>query len=103
MQAARPRPPRRGGPRRRAARGRQHHLQARFGLDDATVGPLRDLSVFYDRDEGWEFLHFSTETVGELYLEVLERRGGYRGFGAPDAPVRMAAQFALSRQASLSP
>ncbi|OMH34926.1 sugar phosphate isomerase/epimerase and 4-hydroxyphenylpyruvate domain-containing protein [Tersicoccus sp. Bi-70] len=73
-------------------------LQARFGLDDATVADLRDLTLFYDRDEHGEFLHFYTETIGELYLEVLERRGDYRGFGAPDAPVRMAAQFALSRR-----
>lgn len=72
-------------------------LQARFGLDEKTVAQLRELTLFYDRDEHGEFLHFYTETIGELYLEVLERRGDYRGFGAADAPVRMAAQFALSR------
>ena len=27
-----------------------------------------------------------------MFFEVVERRGGYDGYGAADAPVRMAAQ-----------
>ena len=39
-----------------------------------------------------DFLHFYTETVGGVFFEVVERRGGYDGYGAPNAPVRLAAQ-----------
>ena len=72
-------------------------LQARFGLPDALVAELLDLGVLYDRDGAGEFVHFYTETVGGVFLEVVERRGGYEGYGAPNAPVRLAAQHGASR------
>jgi 4-hydroxyphenylpyruvate dioxygenase len=51
--------------------------------------------VLYDRDEHGELLHFYTGRLGgRVFLEVLERRGGYAGFGAANGPVRMAAQRA---------
>lgn len=33
-------------------------------------------------------------TDGEVFAEVVERRGGYDGYGVPNAPVRLAAQVA---------
>jgi 4-hydroxyphenylpyruvate dioxygenase len=72
-------------------------LAARFGLDAATLGQLQELNLLYDRDEHGEFLHFYTETVGTMFLEVVQRRGGYDGYGAPNAPVRLAAQFERNR------
>ena len=54
--------------------------------------------MLYDADEHGELLHFFTEVVGDrLFFEVLERRGGYDGYGAANAPVRMAAQRPVSR------
>ena len=54
---------------------------------------MRELGVLYDRDARGEFLHFYTAAVGgRLFFEVVERRGGYDGYGAANAPVRMAAQ-----------
>ena len=54
---------------------------------------LRELGVLYDRDARGELLHFYTPPVaGRLFFEVVERRGGYDGYGAANAPVRMAAQ-----------
>ena len=47
----------------------------------------------YDRDESGEFLHFYTPPVGTVFLEIVERRGGYDGYGALNAPVRLAAQY----------
>ena len=47
----------------------------------------------YDRDASGEFLHFYTQPVGTVFLEVVERRGGYAGYGALNAPVRLAAQY----------
>jgi 4-hydroxyphenylpyruvate dioxygenase len=53
---------------------------------------MEDLGVLYDRDAEGDFLHFYTETVGGVFFEVVQRRGGYDGYGAPNAPVRLAAQ-----------
>lgn len=68
-------------------------LDARFDLDPEFLSTLRALGLLYDRDAGGEFLHFYTATVGQVFFEVVERRGGYDGYGAPNAPVRLAAQM----------
>ncbi|GAA1836247.1 bifunctional sugar phosphate isomerase/epimerase/4-hydroxyphenylpyruvate dioxygenase family protein [Agromyces salentinus] len=88
----------------RAARGRgfepldipdNHYddLQARHELEPGLLEQLRELNVMYDRDGVGEFLHFYTHPVGTVFLEVVERRGGYAGYGAPNAPVRLASQY----------
>ena len=44
-----------------------------------------------------ELLHFYTALIGgRVFFEVLERRGGYGGYGARNSPVRMAAQRAVA-------
>jgi 4-hydroxyphenylpyruvate dioxygenase len=73
-------------------------LEARFDLDDGLLQVLRDNDLMYDRDEQGEFLHFYTRTVGSVFFEVVERRGGYDGYGALSAPVRLAAQYDVDRQ-----
>lgn len=75
-------------------------IAARFGLDADLVDVLRSLDLLYDRDEQGEFLHFYTETVGDVFFEVVERRDGYDGYGAPNAPVRLAAQLARTTGAA---
>ena len=88
----------------RAARGRgleflqipanyYEDLDARFGLDPDFLATLQDLNLLYDRDADGEFLHFYTATVGSVFFEMVERRGGYDGYGAPNAPVRHAVQY----------
>lgn len=72
-------------------------VAARFALSGETLVQLQELNLLYDRDEHGEFLHFYTETVGSMFLEVVQRRGGYDGYGAPNAPVRLAAQFERNR------
>ncbi|WP_432520053.1 bifunctional sugar phosphate isomerase/epimerase/4-hydroxyphenylpyruvate dioxygenase family protein [Kineococcus sp. SYSU DK006] len=68
-------------------------LEARYGLDRELLATLAELGLLYDRDEHGELLHFFTRSVSrEFFVEVLERRGGYRGFGAANTPVRLAAQ-----------
>lgn len=69
------------------------YLAGRFGLDAALVAELAELGVLYDRDERGEFLHFYTRTVGSVFFEFTERRGDYDGYGAANAPVRLAAQL----------
>lgn len=68
----------------------------RFDLDTQTVDELRQLNLLYDRDAHGDFLHFYTRTLGDVFMEVVERRG-YKGFGAEDAPVRLAAQYRLQQ------
>ena len=67
-------------------------LTARFDLESGLVEEMRALGVLYDRDDGGEFLHFYTRTIGGIFLEVVQRRGGYDGYGAANTPVRLAAQ-----------
>jgi 4-hydroxyphenylpyruvate dioxygenase len=71
------------------------YLAGRFGLDAPTVAELRDLGLLYDRDvQAGEFVHFYTRTVGTVFFEFVERRGGYDGYGVDNATVRLAAQRA---------
>ncbi|MET4582659.1 4-hydroxyphenylpyruvate dioxygenase [Conyzicola nivalis] len=67
-------------------------LDARFDLEPAFLDELRELQLMYDRDDRGEFLHFYTESLGSVFFEIVERRGGYAGYGAANAPVRLAAQ-----------
>jgi 4-hydroxyphenylpyruvate dioxygenase len=97
----------------RAARGRgldflripanyYEDLDARFDLEPAFLATLREFNLLYDRDADGEFLHFYTATVGSVFFEMVERRGGYDGYGAPNAPVRHAVQYDHLHQLSRS-
>lgn len=68
-------------------------LDARFDLEPGFLATLKDLNLLYDRDADGEFLHFYTATVGSVFFEMVERRGNYDGYGAPNAPVRHAVQY----------
>ncbi|GAA3667808.1 sugar phosphate isomerase/epimerase and 4-hydroxyphenylpyruvate domain-containing protein [Microbacterium marinilacus] len=73
-------------------------LAARFDPDPGWLETLRGLDLLYDRDEAGEFVHFYTHTFGGVFLEVVERRAGYEGYGAANAPVRLSAQRELDRR-----
>lgn len=72
-------------------------IAARFGLDDAWVSRLQALNLLYDRDErGGEFIHAYTQQIGSrFFFEIVERRGGYDGYGAANTPIRNAAHAHL--------
>ena len=71
-------------------------LLARLDLDERTVARLQSSGILYDRDARGEFFHFYTALLGpRLFIEVVQRRGDYAGYGAVNAPTRMAAQRAL--------
>ncbi|MFG3148649.1 TIM barrel protein [Streptomyces sp. NPDC048243] len=72
-------------------------LAARHDLDAEELAVLRDLGILYDRDAHGEFRHCYTETIGRVFFELVQRDGGYRGYGAQNAPVRLAAQHATGR------
>ncbi|GGT05879.1 bifunctional sugar phosphate isomerase/epimerase/4-hydroxyphenylpyruvate dioxygenase family protein [Streptomyces chromofuscus] len=70
-------------------------LAARYELPEEELSTYRELGVLYDRDAHGVFRHCSTRTVGRVFIELVQRDGGYRGYGAVDAPVRLAAQQAV--------
>ncbi|MFJ9241491.1 bifunctional sugar phosphate isomerase/epimerase/4-hydroxyphenylpyruvate dioxygenase family protein [Streptomyces sp. NPDC101776] len=67
-------------------------LAARFDLTEDELATYQELGILYDRDAGGEFRHCYTRTVGRVFFELVQRDGDYRGYGAQNAPVRLAAQ-----------
>lgn len=68
-------------------------LEARFGLDEATMRRLKQHGILYDRDEAGEYLQFYSPSYGDgFFFEIVQRRAAYAGYGAANAPVRIAAQ-----------
>ena len=56
-------------------------------------------NILYDREGGAEYLQVYTETFDQrFFFEIVQRRG-YRGYGAANAPVRLAAQARLATDA----
>jgi 4-hydroxyphenylpyruvate dioxygenase len=77
-------------------------LEARYDLPGDTIDQLKAYNVLYDRDGDAEFFQLYTRTfANRFFFEIVERRGGYKGFGAPNAQVRLTAQtrYAIQREA----
>ncbi|WOX13890.1 bifunctional sugar phosphate isomerase/epimerase/4-hydroxyphenylpyruvate dioxygenase family protein [Streptomyces sp. N50] len=72
-------------------------LAARFDFTEGELETYQDLGILYDRDAGGEFRHCYTRTVGRVFFELVQREPGYRGYGAQNAPVRLAAQHTAKR------
>jgi 4-hydroxyphenylpyruvate dioxygenase len=67
-------------------------LRARFGLTEEFTEKLRRWNIFFDRDEGGDFLQFFSRAYSKrFFFEIAERRG-YRGYGLANTQVRLAAQ-----------
>jgi 4-hydroxyphenylpyruvate dioxygenase len=73
-------------------------LAARFDLDPDLLARLKAGNILYDEDaQGAFFQLYSRPYSGGMFFEILQRRGGYAGYGAPNAPFRIAAQKRLMR------
>ena len=66
-------------------------LATRFRLPDQTITFLRDHNILYDESDDGAYLHLYTREIHGVFFEFVERQG-YDGFGAVNAPVRLAAQ-----------
>jgi 4-hydroxyphenylpyruvate dioxygenase len=67
-------------------------LEARTDLTAERLDVLRAHGILYDRDEAGEYLQAYTRSFEDLFFfEIVERRG-YKGFGAVNASIRLAAQ-----------
>jgi len=67
-------------------------LDARFDLPGETLEALRTHGILYDRDEGGEYFQLYLDALpGGFFFEIVQR-SGYKGLGAPNAPIRLATQ-----------
>jgi 4-hydroxyphenylpyruvate dioxygenase len=72
-------------------------LQTRFDIAPAYLDRLRQLGVLFDRSPAGDYLHIYTESFADrFFFEVVQRLGAYEGYGALNAPARMAAQAQAS-------
>ena len=72
-------------------------IDSRFDLDPALLKSMKENAILYDRDDGGEFFQIYTHAFDErFFFEIVERRG-YKGFGAPNAGIRLAAQTREAR------
>ncbi len=72
-------------------------IEAKYGLDAATMAALRGNQILYDREGDGEFFQIYTHIFDErFFFEIVQRRD-YHGFGAANAAIRLAAQTRESR------
>ena len=72
-------------------------LRATFGLDNDFVARLQKGSILYDREGAGAYFQIYSKTMfNGFFFEIVQRKGGYAGFGARNAPIRLAAQQALN-------
>ncbi len=68
-------------------------LQVTFGLDDDLIAQLQRGNILYDRAAGAEYFQiYSRPIFNGFFFEIVERCAGYAGYGARNAPIRLAAQ-----------
>jgi 4-hydroxyphenylpyruvate dioxygenase len=71
-------------------------LEVRTDLSADDVERLRANNVLYDREDEAEYFQAYTKTLeGGFFFEIVERRR-YRGYGAVNAPIRLASQTHLA-------
>lgn len=67
-------------------------LEAKIDIPGELLDTLKANNILYDRDGSAEYFQVYTETFDErFFFEIVERRN-YRGFGAANASIRLAAQ-----------
>jgi 4-hydroxyphenylpyruvate dioxygenase len=77
-------------------------LEARTDLPPDALRRLRANNVLYDRQgEGEYFQIYTTTFDGGWFFEIVQRRA-YAGFGAANAPIRLAAQTRLARDRAVA-
>jgi len=72
-------------------------LQAKFDMAPDLLAAMRRFGILYDRESGGgEFFQLYTAPFEDLFhFEFTQRRGGYSGYGAANAPLRLAAMALL--------
>ena len=75
-------------------------IVARLDIDGGLVERMRKLGILYDRTPaGGEYLHIYSESFADrFFFEIVQRFGNYQGYGALNAPARMASQAQAEQQ-----
>ena len=72
-----------------------HHyddLAPRFGLSAELTAQLQTHHTLYDEDEHGYFYQLYTRLFEERFCFESVQRAGYRGYGAPNAQIRLTMQ-----------
>ena len=76
-------------------------LETRIDLPADAIERLRANNVLYDRQGDAEYFQsYTRDFDGGFFFEIVQRRG-YAGFGAANAPIRLAAQTRLARDPAI--
>jgi 4-hydroxyphenylpyruvate dioxygenase len=69
-------------------------LETRFGLSSEELTALNQQNVMYDVDQNGEFLHACTDAYRDsFFIEFVERRGQYNGYGVQNVSFRTVMSF----------
>ena len=73
-------------------------LATRFDLSADYLAALEEDNILYDQDENGAFLQiYAKLDASGMFFEIVERKNNYQGYGAANAPFRIAAQKRLMR------
>ncbi|MBR0801202.1 sugar phosphate isomerase/epimerase and 4-hydroxyphenylpyruvate domain-containing protein [Bradyrhizobium jicamae] len=76
-------------------------IDSRFDLDPALLKSMKENAILYDRDDVGDFFQIYTHAFEDrFFFEIVQRRG-YKGFGAPNAGIRLAAQTREAKPRSM--
>jgi 4-hydroxyphenylpyruvate dioxygenase len=73
-------------------------LVARLGLDEVLVRRMQALDILYDASGEGRFFHAYGEPFQERFFFEIVQRDGYDGYGALNAPARMASEAQRGEQ-----
>jgi 4-hydroxyphenylpyruvate dioxygenase len=76
-------------------------LAVTFPLEPDLIERIRDGNILYDQDGEAEYFQiYSAPIFRGFFFEIVQRKSGYQGYGARNAPIRLAAQMrnTLERQ-----
>lgn len=77
-------------------------LATRFDIEPALLNDMQAANILYDEDKAGGYFQLYSRPYGDgFFFEIVERRDGYDGYGAPNAPYRIAAQKRLSLPAEV--
>lgn len=68
-------------------------IMSEFALDPKLIDQMREGNILYSRRGDAEYFQIYSQPIfNGFFFEIVERRGGYAGYGAKNAPIRLAAQ-----------
>ena len=93
-----------GFPRLEISANYYSDLQSVFDLEPKFVSKLKDGNILYSRRDNSEYFQiYSIPIFDGLFFEVVQRKNGYQGYGARNAPTRLAAQMKYNHPNGIAP